>query len=102
MTRQLRNDPAQRVQNYVMGTGGAPFSDADLAAVAPDDARWMAEHLVASARELHQLRRRLLARAEPQAAATRACVCGAPLAGRADQRYCSAACRQRAHRRNGS
>lgn len=106
MSRILRNDPARRVQDVVLSSHTGGFTDADLDAVDPADAEWMAEHLAGAARSLHQLRKRLLSRAgHPPTVLARPCAaCGGSMTGRQDQRYCSSACRQRAHRlrRNGS
>jgi len=97
----LRNDPAWRVESIVLGYSPSSDLPADvIAAVDPESARWMAEHLADAARFIHRLRQQLLVQAgvTPQAPARLCEQCTTPMRGRSDKRFCSPACRQRAHR----
>jgi len=101
MARYLRNDPARRVEGIVgVYPTGSDLPADMIAAVDPESARWMAEQLADAARFIHRLRGQLLVQAgvTPQAPARLCEQCATPMRGRSDKRFCSPACRQRAHR----
>jgi len=101
LNRRRRNDPARRIQDFVVAlpqAGGFGFTEDEMAALKPEDAAWMPEEVATSVLALGHFRRRLLAVAEPAVGARVCEQCRSSIYGRADAVYCSRACRQRAYR----
>jgi len=100
--KRLRNDPERRMTNTAIAAHVHDdlWSDADLAALDRSQVESWVVELREAERSVRRLRKRLAALVDFEASAGTACdVCEAPMVGRSDRRYCSAACRQRAYRR---
>lgn len=89
-----------RIARTVVDGGGFAtyFTDAELAGLSSEDRAWMVEGLTAHISELSRFRRRLRDAGQPADAVRRCAVCGEPVHGRVDKRFCSAKCRVVAHR----
>lgn len=76
------------------------WPDAELGKLDPANFAWYVDELAKAERSARRLRKRLAALIDPPPPNAATCsVCSGPMVGRADRRFCSASCRQRAHRR---
>lgn len=98
--RGPRNDPTARMTDIVIAVQNADgFPETDFDKLDLTNVPWLTESLAEAERSLRRLRLRLEQMVEPTTAVRRCDECRRPIAGRADQRFCSSACRQRAYRR---
>src|SRR4051812_23939004 len=85
----------ERIQRAVADIGAPDFSVEQLASVVVEP--WWVDHLAASERAIRELRHRIEALTTDHH--QRTCnQCGMPISGRSDRKFCSDACRIKAHR----